>query len=125
AFVVELSMCKPRHAAMIASTSPHFAASQFGGTPSVASVDLDGTEPVPPVEILSLSALRSSNNFGTDAAGSAGTNVARSCFTFSAIASDFGARAHVVSTPSNNSLVIGAPSSILKYSFRAPRRGGL
>src|SRR5947207_4792700 len=118
-------MCKPRHAAMMESTSPRFEANQFGGTPSVASVDLDGTEPVPPVEIFSLSALRSSNNFGMDGAGSAGRNVARSCFTFSAIASDFETRDHVVSTPSNNSLVIGAPSSTLKYSFRAPRLGGL
>src|SRR5205814_7332648 len=46
-------------------------------------------------------------------------------FAFSAIASDFGTRDQVVSTPSNNSLVIGEPSSTLKYSLRAPRRGGL
>src|SRR6202521_1935802 len=118
-------MCKPRHAAMMESTSPHFAANQFGGTLSVASVDLDGTEAAPPAEIFSVSALRSSNNFGTDAAGSAGTNVARSCFACSAIASDFGTRDHAVSTPSNNPLVIGAPSSTLKYSLRAPRLGGL
>src|SRR6202011_2931751 len=64
-------------------------------------------------------------SFGTEAAGSAGTNAATTCFTFSAIASDFGTRDQVVSTPSKRPFVIGAPSSTLKYSFRAPRRGGL
>src|SRR5437588_12572322 len=34
-------------------------------------------------------------------------------------------RDQVVSIPSKSELVIGCPSKTLKYSFRAPRRGGL
>src|ERR1043166_2603058 len=103
------------------STSACFAANQFGGTPVVGSADLDGTGLVPPAEIFSASAWRSSNSFGMDAAGSAGVKAATTCFTFPAIASDFGTRDQVVSTPSSNPFVIGAPSRTLKYSLRAPR----
>ena len=91
---------------MSVSTSPAFAANQSFFSPLASS-------------------LRNSSNLGTDADGSAAEKVARSCFTFSAITSDFGTRFHVVSMPLNNTSVIGVPSSSLKYSLRAPRRGGL
>src|SRR3954471_9614093 len=109
---------------MSASTSPALATNQVfsGGTPAVASFFGDGTAPVPPRESNSL---RSSSNFGTDAEGSAGEKAAINCFTFSAMLSDFGTRPHDVSIPSKSVSVIGAPSRSLKYSLRAPRRGGL
>src|SRR5207248_3623981 len=116
AVVVELSMCKPAQAAMRLSTSLVFVTYQLrvsGGAFAVAALDL------------AANSFRNSNNFGTDAGGSVGTNVVRICFTFSAIPSPFGTRPQVVSIPSNRLLVIGAPSSSLKYSLRAPRRGGL
>src|SRR5438552_19119044 len=42
-----------------------------------------------------------------------------------ATGSELGTRDQVVSTPSKIAPVIGWPSKNLKYSFRAPRRGGL
>ena len=54
-----------------------------------------------------------------------GSNVAMICLTLCGDDSEFATRDQVVSTPSKSELVIGWPSSSLKYSFRAPRRGGL
>src|SRR6059058_2460709 len=42
-----------------------------------------------------------------------------------AIDSEFATRDQFVSMPSKRELVMGCPSNSLKYSFRAPRRGGL
>src|SRR5213075_1086114 len=47
------------------------------------------------------------------------------CRIFEATDSEFATRDQLVSTPSKSALVMGSPSNSLKYSLRAPRRGGL